>query len=62
MRRGARSHAEHATIYKLCSLALQYPDEELLAARAELAAAADALPRSAAACRKKGESCPTTCR
>ena len=49
MRRGTRGHAEHARIYKLCSLALQYPDEELLAARAELAAAAGTLQRSRAA-------------
>jgi nitrate reductase delta subunit len=49
MRRGSRSSAAHATLYKLCSLALQYPDEELLAARDDLAAAAAALPRSAAA-------------
>jgi nitrate reductase molybdenum cofactor assembly chaperone NarJ/NarW len=49
MRPGARSHAERARIYKLCSLALQYPDEELLAARAALASAAAGLPRSAAA-------------
>jgi nitrate reductase delta subunit len=49
MRRGSRDRDEHATIYKLCSLALQYPDEELLAGRDELAAAAAALPRSTAA-------------
>jgi nitrate reductase delta subunit len=49
MRRGSRSDPGHATIYKLCSLALQYPDEELLAARDDLAGAAAALPRSAAA-------------
>jgi nitrate reductase molybdenum cofactor assembly chaperone NarJ/NarW len=49
MRGGNGSHAARATIYKLCSLALQYPDEELLAARAELAAAAAGLrPASAA--------------
>ncbi len=35
-----RKHAERATVYKLCSLALQYPDEELIAARDELAAVA----------------------
>jgi nitrate reductase molybdenum cofactor assembly chaperone NarJ/NarW len=48
MRRGRSSHTERATIYKLCSLALQYPDEELVAARAELAVAAAELPRDAA--------------
>jgi len=48
MRRGRRGHAERAKIYKLCSLALQYPDEELLAARPELAAAAAGLPRAEA--------------
>jgi nitrate reductase delta subunit len=36
---------ERATDYKLCSLALQYPDSELLGARAELAAAAAGLRR-----------------
>ena len=35
-----RGQAERATVYKLCSLALQYPDEELVAGRDELAAAA----------------------
>ena len=35
-----RGGAQRATVYKLCSLALQYPDEELLAGRHELAAAA----------------------
>jgi nitrate reductase delta subunit len=49
MRRGARGRAERARIYKLCSLALQYPDRELVAAREELAAAAAVLPRSPAA-------------
>ena len=38
MRRLAQ--AERATVYKLCSLALQYPDEELVAGREQLAAAA----------------------
>lgn len=37
-----------AALLRLISLLLQYPDEELLAARAGLAAAARALPRSAA--------------
>lgn len=49
MRPGRGGHAEHARIYKLCSLALQYPDGELLAARAELAAACAQLHRSVAA-------------
>ncbi len=49
MRRASSVHAERARIYKLCSLALQYPDEELIAARAELAAAAAALPQTEAA-------------
>ena len=49
MRKGVRGHAERARIYKLCSLALQYPDRELLAGREELSAAVAALRRSAAA-------------
>lgn len=49
MRVGGSGHAERARIYKLCSLALQYPDEELLVARAELAAATADLARSPAA-------------
>jgi len=40
--------AERGTVYKLCSLALQYPDEELVCAREELAAAAARLPAGAA--------------
>lgn len=44
-RRGRRA-ADRATAYKLCSLALAYPDDELLAARPELAAAACGLARS----------------
>jgi nitrate reductase delta subunit len=40
MRGRANGAANRATVYKLCSLALQYPDEELVAARGELAAAA----------------------
>ena len=43
-RRADRRTSERATAYKLCSLALQYPDDELLAGRAELAAAAADLP------------------
>lgn len=35
-----------ATMYKLCSLLLQYPDDELLAARTELAQVVRGLPRS----------------
>ena len=49
MRRGTRGRAEHARVYKLCSLALQYPDEELIDARVELAAAARTLRASRAA-------------
>jgi nitrate reductase molybdenum cofactor assembly chaperone NarJ/NarW len=44
MRRRARGTGSRTTVYKLCSLALQYPDAELVAARAELAAAAAELP------------------
>jgi len=47
-RRGARGRAERATLFKLCSLALQYPDEELVAGRETLAAAASDLHRSPA--------------
>jgi nitrate reductase molybdenum cofactor assembly chaperone NarJ/NarW len=43
-RRADRRQAERASAYKLCSLALQYPDDELVAGRAELAAAAAELP------------------
>ncbi|HSC04911.1 MAG TPA: nitrate reductase molybdenum cofactor assembly chaperone [Solirubrobacteraceae bacterium] len=38
-----RTDDERAVIYKLCSLALQYPDEQLLSGRAELTAAAENL-------------------
>jgi nitrate reductase delta subunit len=38
-----RKQTQRATVYKLCSLALQYPDDELVAAREELAAVAAAL-------------------
>jgi nitrate reductase molybdenum cofactor assembly chaperone NarJ/NarW len=39
-----RQHGpQRAIIYKLCSLALQYPDEELVAGREQLAAAATGL-------------------
>jgi nitrate reductase molybdenum cofactor assembly chaperone NarJ/NarW len=41
-----RRRAAKATTYKLCSLALQYPDGEILAARADLLAAATELPGS----------------
>lgn len=44
-----QSRKANATAYKLCSLLLQYPDEELLGGREELAAAAAGLPRSPAA-------------
>jgi nitrate reductase molybdenum cofactor assembly chaperone NarJ/NarW len=43
-RRGDRRRSERASAYKLCSLALQYPDEELVAGRDELAAAVAELP------------------
>lgn len=47
IRRRTRSAApERATLLRLISLLLQYPDAELLAARGQLAAAARALPRS----------------
>ena len=46
MRRRERRSAARATTYKLCSLALQYPDEEILAARPDLLAAAFELPGS----------------
>jgi nitrate reductase delta subunit len=44
-RRATRSRAGRTTTYKLCSLALQYPDEELLDARAELEVACGELAR-----------------
>ena len=44
MRRRANGKASRTSCYKLCSLALQYPDEELVAARRQLAAAAAELP------------------
>jgi len=49
LRMPRRRSAAEATTFKLCSLLLQYPDAELVAGRAELAAAVEALPRSAAA-------------
>jgi nitrate reductase delta subunit len=48
-RRAERRRSERASVYKLCSLALQYPDNELVVARAELVAAAAELPCSPAA-------------
>lgn len=45
---GRRSRGEDALVYKLCSLLLQYPDEELLAGREEISAALAELPRSPA--------------
>ena len=42
-RRAERRQSERARAYKLCSLALQYPDEEIVAGRSELAAAAATL-------------------
>jgi nitrate reductase delta subunit len=44
-----RRAATEATTFKLCSLLLLYPDAELVAGRAELAAAVASLPRSEAA-------------
>jgi nitrate reductase molybdenum cofactor assembly chaperone NarJ/NarW len=44
-RRADRRQLERACAYKLCSLALQYPDEEIVAGRREFAAAAATLPR-----------------
>jgi nitrate reductase molybdenum cofactor assembly chaperone NarJ/NarW len=49
-RRRLRRQNAKATAYKLCSLALQYPDDELLCARSELAATARGL-----ACGKASE-------
>lgn len=46
--RRASAPAADATFFKLCSLLLQYPDEELLAARPDLIAAATDLPSSPA--------------
>jgi nitrate reductase delta subunit len=45
----SRKREGASTTYKLCSLLLQYPDEELLAASGEIEAAVAALPGSAAA-------------
>ena len=38
-----RNHGERAVIYKLCSLALQYPDEQILGDRGHLTAAVTSL-------------------
>jgi nitrate reductase molybdenum cofactor assembly chaperone NarJ/NarW len=48
MLRGRR-RVSTATLYKLCSVLLLYPDAELLGARAELSSAAASLPSSPAA-------------
>jgi nitrate reductase delta subunit len=40
--------ASAPTVYKLCSLLLSYPDEELTAARRDIVAATEGLPRSTA--------------
>ncbi|HET7591109.1 MAG TPA: nitrate reductase molybdenum cofactor assembly chaperone [Solirubrobacterales bacterium] len=45
----ARRRERAASVYKLCSLLLLYPDEELTAARPQLHAAVADLPRGAAA-------------
>jgi nitrate reductase molybdenum cofactor assembly chaperone NarJ/NarW len=42
----SRHRASARTVYKLCSLLLQYPDEELLDGRQELSAAVAELPTS----------------
>jgi nitrate reductase molybdenum cofactor assembly chaperone NarJ/NarW len=42
----SRHRARARTVYKLCSLLLQYPDEELLEGRPELSAAVAELPTS----------------
>jgi nitrate reductase molybdenum cofactor assembly chaperone NarJ/NarW len=44
-----RAGASKSATYKLCSLLLQYPDQQLLDAREELAASVLGLPRSPAA-------------
>lgn len=44
-----RSRRASATVYKLCSLFLQYPDPDLIAARRDLATEVSRLPRSRAA-------------
>lgn len=46
MARGARRRRSRTTEYKLCSLLLQYPDDELLGARAELVTTVAGLPAS----------------
>ena len=46
MRPRSRRRASATTAYKLCSLLLLYPDDELLGARDDLIAAARELPRS----------------
>ena len=48
MARTRRATAAVATTYKLCSLLLQYPDDELLAARQQIAEAVAGLPGSPA--------------
>jgi nitrate reductase molybdenum cofactor assembly chaperone NarJ/NarW len=48
MARRSRRHENTATTYGICSLALSYPDEELLGAREQLGEALAGLPRSAA--------------
>jgi nitrate reductase delta subunit len=48
-RRAIQDRSERASAFKLCSLALQYPDPELLAGRRELAAVAAGLCAGASA-------------
>jgi nitrate reductase molybdenum cofactor assembly chaperone NarJ/NarW len=49
-----RRREDAATTYKLCSLLLQYPDEQLLAAGGELRSALRELPRSPASAALEG--------
>jgi nitrate reductase molybdenum cofactor assembly chaperone NarJ/NarW len=44
----SRRRAAAASTYRLCSLLLQYPDDDLLAARPEITGAVRSLPRSSA--------------
>ena len=46
MRRGRPTRAETARTQKLCSLLLQYPDDELLTARPQLLETVSSLPRT----------------
>ncbi|MGN6166902.1 MAG: nitrate reductase molybdenum cofactor assembly chaperone, partial [Solirubrobacteraceae bacterium] len=48
MKLRARSAVQAPAVYKLCSLVLCYPDDELMPARAELTRAVNDLPRAPA--------------